>query len=344
MRTFVRRMGSNTHEGNFDSRDIQRILICRPNSRLGNQLMITPLLQEIEELFPNVKVDVFVRGFMAPILFQNYKSVNQIIRLPKKPFKELLAYAKVWVSLRRYSYDLVLNVDGDSSSGRMATQFVKAKFRFFSDDDADLKAQYADYEHMAKFPVYNFRKYLREMGMSISERPVAKINVKLTDAEYAKGAEVLQNIVKNDKKTICIYTFATGSKCYTSDWWVPMYAKLQDEFGEQFNIVEVLPVENVSQIDFAAPSYYSKDLREIPAFVAASELFLGADCGIMHLVSAVETPIVSLFSVTPINRYQPYNDDSIALNTTQITADDVLKTIRGVLEKRNALEVCPEQN
>ena len=291
-----------------------------------------------------MKVDVFVRGFIAPILFKNYKSVNQIIRLPKKPFKELLAYAKVWFSLRRYSYDLVLNVDGESSSGRMATRFVKAKFRFFSDEDPELKAQYADYEHMAKFPVYNLRKYLRQMGVEVSERPVAKINIKLTEDEFARGAEVLQNIVANDKKTICIYTFATGSKCYTREWWMPMYTKLQERFGEQFNIVEVLPVENVSQIDFAAPSYYSKDLREIPAFVAASELFLGADCGIMHLVSAVETPIVSLFSVTPINKYQPYNDGSIALNTTQVTVDDVLQTISDILEKRKALTVCPEQN
>ena len=344
MRTLVRKMGSNTHKGNFDSQEVRRILICRPNSRLGNQLMITPLLQEIEELFPNAKTDVFVRGFAAPILFKNYSSVNQTIRLPKKPFKELFAYAKVWVSLRKYSYDLVLNVDGDSSSGRMATQFVKAKFRFFSDEDPELRAQFADYEHMAKFPVYNFRKYLRQLGVDVSERPVAKINIKLTDEEFAKGAEVLQNIVQNDKKTICIYTFATGPKCYTRDWWVPMYAKLQDKYGDQFNIVEVLPVENVSQIDFAAPSYYSKDLREIPALVAASELFLGADCGIMHLVSAVETPIVSLFSVTPINRYQPYNDDSVALNTTQITDDDVLKTINDILEKRNVFAECLNQN
>jgi heptosyltransferase III len=39
-----------------------RVLISRPNSRLGNLLMVTPLVQEIERLLPNAKIDLFVRG------------------------------------------------------------------------------------------------------------------------------------------------------------------------------------------------------------------------------------------------------------------------------------------
>lgn len=333
MRALTNKIGSNTQAEDFDVQSIRRILICRPNSRLGNQLMVTPLLQEIESIFPEAKVDVFVRGFLAPIIYQNYSNINQIIRLPKKPFKELFAYAKVWFSLRKYPYDLVINIDGDSSSGRMATQFVKARFRFFSDEIPELRAKYSDYEHMAKFPVYNFRKYLRDMGVDVEERSVPKLDMKLTPNEFVKGAEVLQNIVKNDKKTICIYTFATGGKCHGAEWWKPMYDRLMDRFGDRFNIVEVLPVENVSQIDFEALSYYSKDLREIAGFVASSSLFLGADCGIMHLVSTVDTPIVSLFSATPINRYQPYNDGSIALNTNETTNDDILNTIGQILKE-----------
>lgn len=339
MKVLTRNIGSSTLAVNFDPHNVKRVLVCRPNSRLGNQLLVTPLLQELEVLLPDAKVDIFVRGFIAPILFKNYSNVDQIIRLPKKPFNELLAYAKVWLSLRRYPYDLVINVDGGSSSGRMATQFVRTKMRFFSDINPDLKAKYADYGHMAKFPVYNLRNYFRALGVAVDERPVPKLNIRLTDDEYARGAEVLNNIAPNGKKTICIYTFATGDKCYSKDWWKSMYNKLEQRYGAQFNIEEVLPIENISQIDFEAPSYYSKDLREIPAVVAASELFLGADCGIMHLVSAVDTPIVSLFSVTPIETYKPYNDGSVALDTTKITQEDVLAAIDEVLAKRGLLRL-----
>ena len=45
---------------------IKRILICRPNHRLGNLLLITPLIQEISETFPDCKIDLFVKGGIAP--------------------------------------------------------------------------------------------------------------------------------------------------------------------------------------------------------------------------------------------------------------------------------------
>jgi heptosyltransferase-3 len=34
---------------------VARILVIRPNHRLGNQLLLTPLLQEIEKLYPAAK-------------------------------------------------------------------------------------------------------------------------------------------------------------------------------------------------------------------------------------------------------------------------------------------------
>ena len=102
-------------------------------------------------------------------------------------------------------------------------------------------------------------------------------------------------IVDNDKKTIAIFTFATGDKCYSTLWWDGFYGKLQSAFGRQYNIMEVLPVENVSQINFKAPHYY---IREI---MTNTEVFTGAGSGIMHLASASSNPTVVLFSVTDRN-------------------------------------------
>jgi hypothetical protein len=40
------------------------------------------------------------------------------------------------------------------------------------------------------------------------------------------------------------------------------FAALLQEFPD-YNIIEILPVENVSQIEFKSPTFYSKDIREI---------------------------------------------------------------------------------
>ena len=79
--------------------EIKTILINRPNHRLGNLLMLTPIIQELSKNYPNCKIDLFIRGGLAPILFKKYQNVNDIIPLPKKPFKELVKYIKVWTKI-----------------------------------------------------------------------------------------------------------------------------------------------------------------------------------------------------------------------------------------------------
>ena len=115
--------------------EIKRILICRPNHRLGNMLLITPLVQEVIEYFPNCKIDLFVKGFLGPIVFKNYANVNNFIQLPKKPHKELIKYLKGWLRIKKESYDLVVNVISTSSSGRLSAQLSNGKYKFFGDEN-----------------------------------------------------------------------------------------------------------------------------------------------------------------------------------------------------------------
>src|SRR5690606_33092860 len=98
---------------------IRSVLVIRPNHRLGNQLLITPLLQELEEVLPEAKVDVWVKGGVAPVLFKEFKQVDNITLLPKKPLRQLLRYIKGWLRLRARRYDLVVNVVNHSSSGKI---------------------------------------------------------------------------------------------------------------------------------------------------------------------------------------------------------------------------------
>ena len=63
------------------------------------------------------------------LVFQNYEQVENIIQLPRKPFNELIKYIACWFKLKTHTYDLVINGDKNSSSGRLSTQLVKAPFK-----------------------------------------------------------------------------------------------------------------------------------------------------------------------------------------------------------------------
>jgi len=311
----------------------KRILISRPNGRLGNLLLLTPLLQEIENTFPECKIDLFIKGNLAPILFKNYKNVENIIPLPRKPFKELVKYMKVWTKLKIHRYDLVINISKLSSSGRIATKISNSRFKIFGDEHDNLPDNTGDSQHMGKASVYNFRRFLTCLGNELQESPIPSLDLKLTEEEISEGQKTLKALVNNDKETISIFTYATCEKCYSMPWWKKFYEQLKSEFPE-YNILEILPIENISQIDFQATTFYSKEVREIGAVIANTKIFIGADSGIMHLASAVKTPTLGLFSVTNPKLYAPYNSKSIAVDTNTFPAEDYMKAVRKMLDSK----------
>ncbi|MEY8760609.1 glycosyltransferase family 9 protein [Chryseobacterium tongliaoense] len=306
---------------------VKRVLISRPNHRLGNLLLLTPLVQEIENTFPDSKIDLFVKGGISPIIFKNYKSVDKIIQLPKKPFSNLWKYISGWFSLRGRKYDLVINATQGSSSGRLSILFSKSNYKFFGEDIEELKSKYSDYNHIAKNTIYNLRYYLSQIGLEENKSEVPFLNLKLSKEEIEDGKMKLYDLVKNDKKTICLFTNATGDKCYSETWWEAFYDKLAAAFPD-YNIIELLPVENISKLNFKIQSFYSKDVREMGGFIANTTVFIAADNGVMHLASASETPTIGLFSVTDENMYRPYNHKSLSVNTNNIENNKVIELIK----------------
>lgn len=307
---------------------IEKILLCRPNGRLGNLLLITPLVEEMISVFPHCQIDLLVKGNLAPIVFQNYPNINRTIKLPKKPFKNLLKYLQKWTAIRRTRYDVIINVVGYSSSGRLATWIARGKYKLFGNDDEGIIAsKYKNTRHVAKFPVYYFREFLLHCGFLEKTRKIPALNLRLSSQELENGKKLVHDLVGNNRKIISIFTFATGHKCYSVDWWAEFYEALKEEFPD-YTIIEILPIENVSQISFQATSFYSKDIREIGAVIANTDIFVGADSGIMHLASSVHTPTVGLFSVTDIRTYKPYGNNSLGINTKKIGIGECIKNIR----------------
>jgi heptosyltransferase-3 len=293
---------------------VQRVLIVRPNARLGNLLLMTPLIQDVAAVFPNCKIDLFVKGNAAPVIFKNFKNIDRIIQLPGKPFKQFHTYLKQWLAIRKYTYDLVINVDPDSSSGRLSSQFSKSAYKIFGAVDEQLLSEFDDYHHIAKKPAYNFRKYINQLGYFVYERPVPKLNLKLTAFEIARGKLALDRLADPTKKTICLFTYATGAKCYDGIWWQEFYEKLLQNHPDH-HIIEVLPLHGASQFAGKMPCFYSKDIREIASLFSNVTVFIGADSGMMHLASAAQTTVIGLFHITDAEKYRPYGNHSIAIDT-----------------------------
>lgn len=332
MQSLTKNIGKSQSGSNHNKDvEIKRILISRPNHRLGNLLLLTPLVQEVMNTFPNSKIDLFVKGGVTPIIYKNYENIDRFIQLPKKPFSNLGKYIKGWFQLKFRKYDLAINANPSSSSGRLSILFTSSTYKFFGDSDDELQTKYSDYQHDAKKNIYNLRKFLTELGYPENTSKIPYLKIKLDKAEIETGKENLYKIVQNNKKTICLFTNATGAKCYSEEWWNAFYDKLKSAFPD-YNIIELLPVENISKLNFKIPNFYSTDIREMGGFLANTAVFIAADNGVMHLSSSVNTPTIGLFSVTDANAYGPYNDKSFSINTNETDLDKVINLIKTSLE------------
>jgi len=328
MRGLTKNIGkSNADIKNNQNIKIKRILISRPNHRLGNLLLLTPLVQEVIKTFPDSKIDLFVKGGVTPIIYKNYENIDRYIQLPKKPFSNLGKYIKGWFQLKFRKYDLAINSNPDSSSGRLSILATNSTFKFFGDHDEELNSKYQDYNHDAKKTIYNLRKFLTELGYPENTSELPSLKLILDKEELETGKENLLKIVQNDKKTICLFTNATGAKIYSEDWWEAFYDKLKSTFPD-YNIIELLPVENISKLNFKIPNFYSTDIREMGGFLANCALFIAADNGVMHLASSVNVHTIGLFKVTDETMYKPYNDKSFSINTNNLDLDKVIDLIK----------------
>lgn len=332
MHSLTEPIGNTTFTAIKDPKEkdkIKRILISRPNNRLGNLLLITPLVQEITRVFPDCKIDLFVRGGHAKTLFSNYTNIDRIISLPGKPFKQLGQYLSTWLALRQNDYDLVINVDGESASGKLSTRLAKARHKIFAATPISSSAN--ETLHLAKQPIFHFRAYLDKLGIATNPHEIPNLNIRLSQSELDKGQEILSQLVQNDRRSIAIFTYATGAKRYSEEWWTAFYDRLLQEFND-FNIIEILPAENVSQIQFRAPVFYSNDVRQIAALLAHTAVFVGADSGIMHLASASGVPTIGLFAVSDMGKYQPFGPHSKGINTNLSSIDECMRIIRNATD------------
>ena len=175
---------------------VNRVLISRPNHRLGNMLLITPLVQEIANTFPNCTIDLFVKGKITPIIFQNYPQVKNIIELPKKPLKDFSEYLKVWFSLKRTTYDLVINVEKGSSSGRISTIIPSADFKFYGDDFVHyLKSTYNPLNVVFRLANETSLVLLNGGGFAGPKWSVRVSLANLNEADYVKIGKSIKRVL-----------------------------------------------------------------------------------------------------------------------------------------------------
>ncbi|GLQ94995.1 glycosyltransferase family 9 protein [Dyella acidisoli] len=315
---------------------IYRILVCRPNHRLGNMLLMTPLIAELERLYKGAEIDIVAEGPLAADVFATFFSVKNVYCLPRRGFKHPVSFLALIARIRKTHYDLIVDPCVGSGFSRTLARIFRGRYKL-GFDDAEKQPRGLTHvvpssmapRHMARRPVALVRWHALQAQNESLAFPA--MDIRLTEGERASGKAFIHDLLAESPphdagRTIGIFADATGNKRYSTEWWNEFLAMLQ-ALSPQSRFVEIVPAHGRSMLDSRWPSYYSSHIRRMGAVMSAVDLMISADCGVMHLAVASQVPTVGMFCVTDENVYGPYGTRSTSLSTRDISAQDAAANV-----------------
>jgi heptosyltransferase-3 len=312
--------------------NVSSILVCRINGRLGNNVLLTPLVRRIHELLPHASIDVATACPQATELFDNFPGVRRVITFPHKGRRIIRRYLGALRKMRAERYDLVIDPVPESTSGRIAITLCQARHRVgFATGSQWAPLTHAipepDFpEHQAILPVFLL---CQALGKPYSPRDV-RLSLCLRPEEIEAGRSAMSQAIERTtaprtrseatlSRAFAFFAHATGSKVIERIWWQEFWTAFL-ELEPDAIPVEFLPTPTSIAVNPRFPSIHCPSPRALTAAIAATRMFISADTGPMHLASSTPVPTVALFRSSNPALYGPLKPTDLAVNIAESTA------------------------
>lgn len=289
---------------------------------IGDVLLSTPLVENLNRIYPDAKIDFVINKESKDILLDN-PNINDLFTYDRSKIKEKNIFLQIVDELKFIfgfffkKYDIVMNLtEGDRGSiiswfadapkkiGYKPRNKILKKLNIFSDT---IKEDHS--MHIIKQNL-RFLEFINEKPLSTSTKLFFK------NSDKTKIDKLLKE--KNIKDFIHIHPTARWfSKCWKDEHWAEVIDYLQKEKKIKV-ILTAAPNENemkkISNILFHSktkPLDLSGKitLKELAYLSNLSKLYLGADTAPMHMACALNVPAVALFGKTNPLQWGPWDNE-----------------------------------
>jgi len=292
----------------------KRILIYRLGS-LGDTIIALPCFHLIREKYPDSGIVLLtnkpVASKAAPLeaILGNKTNYfyDKIINYPvgtRNPFLLL----SIIIAIRVLRIDTLINITAARS--RKSSYRDKIFFRLagittqigFPENEEDYSALINPETGKYEWEAIRLSRRLKDLG-EINLDLDSYWDLRLTSEEIDKSRSLLADVQRDSK----ILVVSTGTKVQTNDWeannwnellkrlgsrltgWTLVVIGAEDEFDRAKQCLAAWPGKGVNLCGKSSP-------RVSAAVLKQAEIFIGHDSGPMHLASAVNTPVIAIFS------------------------------------------------
>ncbi|QPJ65426.1 MAG: glycosyltransferase family 9 protein [Candidatus Nitrohelix vancouverensis] len=322
----------------FEWNRVQSVLVVRPD-RLGDVVLSTPVYVSLKRSFPDLKTTALVHKDYVPLL-QNHPDIDRTLAYdPKRPWK-------IARQLRKQKFDLSLTLNKSfSATASVLTLLAGAHYRagYRHAQNAWLYDFHGEPDSEARHETQNNLELLKVLkAPALTEAP----RLGFSEDERQAAQNRLEALTRQPGPPVALIKI--GSR-------VPQWGWSPDKFIE---VANALVRENQAQLlfivgpgeenmmrelsrkmEFEPQILPLMSVRELAALMQFCDLLFCNHTGIMHLASAVQTPLAVIFKHGEIKRWGPVNNRHVILeerNGDDLPAPFVTQQILTLLRESKA--------
>ncbi|RAR63416.1 heptosyltransferase-3 [Onishia taeanensis] len=320
--------------------DVRRILLIRPNYRIGNALISTPAIDAFRSRFPDARLDLLATDKTRGLF--DHLPVDHCHTMTRRAILRPWLLVTLLARLRRERYDLAVQLVPGSLTGAICTRLIGAQTTM---GRAKPEQRWFDIEVEGATPhAYDApRPFAHALGVACRNRP----RLHLSHDEQARAEATLAHClpavepasVKPDTAGVTptcepfVAVFIGGHLDKRLPWaqWFDILNAL--EAANQRHLVCLGPEEadlaptishhlEGSRFGALCPP---QPLRDFAALVARSGVLISPDSGPLHLAAALEVPTIALMQVKKSQKFVPREPHDQAL--WRPTAEEVVQAV-----------------
>lgn len=321
--SFIRIIGNKKVKSELKKEEVKRILV--PGGRIGDMVCETPFLKALHKEFPKAEIDVYLDEVVAP-LFKNCTYINVILNKNKykvikkvKILKMLNLLYEAWTRRKKYELYFIFTNEMRALSVLslkiLSPKYVVSVYK--REKFGIKKGELTIYDRYIKKAQSS---HMRDICLSGIETIIGEI---VKDRKYEVCLGSLEKKYENyfDKEKInIIFNYLGGSDNKNLS-----YIELKESC---FKVLEIK--ENIIVHIMTLPNRYeelldkvkkwnenrimicpeTEDILDAAALIKHSNILVNVDTGVVHIASAFNIPVISIFSnnENSIKYFSPMSD------------------------------------
>jgi|MDTC01.3.fsa_nt_gb heptosyltransferase-2/heptosyltransferase-3 len=273
---------------------IQKILIIKLRG-LGDAVLATPVIKNINKLMPGVSISVLTFNFCKP-LFENNPHIEEIYGLSGKASKGELS--RLVSQLSRKNFDLVFNLHARHFSSRLARK-IKARWRI--NRSYFLREKYSDVligsDHaLDKTSIERDLDCLRAIGLNPQDKN-PEIFITSREIQWAEDFMVEQKIDPLKKLVVIHPSASQDYKNWGLERFTVLSRRLIHDHGHQVLCCFPEKEQSIAKLlldQVEGIFVYLGPLRQSMALISKADLMIDSASGPSHISSALNIPTLVL--------------------------------------------------